>query len=96
MKEIWHKINLSKVQVAGNTIPILQDKLCVIYKLHNEPKDFACFFKAKNTQSSASIYISPLASVMCELVLNEHNATECDPPDYSSMGPFSGNKEFSL
>ena len=96
MENAWYKISLSKEQVANNAHTILQDKLNIVYNLHEKPKDFACFFKAKNIQSSATIYLSPRASIECEFIINDYNATECDPPDYSSMGPFSGNKDFSL
>ncbi len=96
MNNVWHKISLSKEQVVGNAHIVLKDKLNIVYNLHEKPKDFACFFKAKNIQSLATIYLSPRASIECEFIINDYNAAECDPPHYSSMGSFSGNKDFSL
>ena len=96
MENTWHKIIISKKQVADGVIPILKDKLNTVYKLRKKPKDFACFFKAKNIQSSATVYLSPKASIDCEFIINDYKTSPCPPPDYSSMGSFSGNEDFSL
>lgn len=96
MENTWHKINLSKEQVAGGVLSALRDKFNSIYNVHGKPKGFACFFKAKNVQSPHTIYISPLAFIKCEFIINDYGATECDPPDYSSMGLLSGNDAFCL
>ena len=96
MEKTWRKINLSEEQIAGDVLITLQDKFNVVYKLNKEPKDFACFFKAKHSQSSAVIYLSPRAAVECEFIINNFSAMECDPPDYTSMGFLSGNKDFAL
>ncbi len=95
MEKTWHKIILSKEQVAGGVLSALRDKFTVVYNSHNKPADFACFFVAKNAQSSHTIYLSPKASVRCEFIINYYNPTECDQPNHSSMGFFSGNEDFS-
>lgn len=96
MENTWHKINLSKEQVIGGVFSTLQDKITVIYNSHNKPEDFACFFKAKNAQSSHTVYLSPKASIECEFIINHYSPEECDLPDYSVMGFLSGNEDFSL
>lgn len=96
MNNKWNQIVISEKQVATNIISILKDKITSVYVSNNKPKDFACFFKAKNAQSSHIIYLSPKASIECEIIINEYNPEECDQPDYSSMGLFAGNNNFPL
>ena len=96
MEKMWCKIDISKEQVAGGVLSALQDKFTVIYNSHNKPKDFACFFVAKNAQSSHTIYLSPKASIECEFIINTYSPEECDQPNHSPMGFFSGNKDFPL
>lgn len=95
MENRWHKITLSKEQSTGDILYILKDKITAIYNAHDKQVDFACFFTARNAQSAHTIYLSPKASIECEFILNDYNASACNIPDYSSMGFFSGNEEFS-
>lgn len=96
MNKKWHQITVSEKQVSGGVLFALQDKLTVIYDSHDKPTDFACFFVAKNARSSHTVYLSPRASIECEFIISYYNPVECDKPDYSSMGFFSGNNNFSL
>ncbi len=89
----WHKITMSVEQVANSEHAQLQDQVEQIIMAAGAPRDVTMFSSGLSGNDGLSIYFSPAASTLLEVLINSHNATTCDAPSSENLALLIGHAD---
>jgi len=67
----WYKIELSDKQLADNETGIIQNNFDAIWMAAGNPEGFA-LFHTTITKRPDEIYVSPVASEICKLLIKKY------------------------
>ncbi len=88
----WHKIELSAEQKENNESEKLTKSFDERWIALGAPKGFSLFHSSIPSVPSL-IYVSPLASSNCELLVKSYNGSPCSAPTSSEASLYLGHDE---